>query len=79
MPISEYLLKLKNLIDALRYAGYIFTVNDHIMYILFGLGLEYDLFVMTVTSKIRKIDAYIQLVNFSHCYLPWRRGLKTVV
>lgn len=56
--MTEYLLKIKNLVDALDYAGHVVSVNDHIMHVMSGLGIDYDPFVMTVNAKMGKSDAY---------------------
>lgn len=56
--MQDYLLKVKNLVDAFGYAGHIVNVNDYTLHILSGLGSEYDLFVMIVNVKIGKSDAY---------------------
>ncbi|KAK0606776.1 hypothetical protein LWI29_004295 [Acer saccharum] len=48
--MTEYLLKKKSIIDALAYTIYIVAEDDKIMYVLNGLGAEYDSFVIHVTS-----------------------------
>ncbi|KAL5756550.1 hypothetical protein ACOSQ2_021296 [Xanthoceras sorbifolium] len=48
--MSEYLLKKKSIFDALAHTGYVVSDEDKIMYVLSGLGAEYDPFVILVTS-----------------------------
>ncbi|KAK0581378.1 hypothetical protein LWI29_013065 [Acer saccharum] len=50
LSMTEYLMKKKSIIDALSFTGYMMTEGDKIMYILNGLGPEYDPFVIPVTS-----------------------------
>ncbi|KAI9185996.1 hypothetical protein LWI28_012856 [Acer negundo] len=50
MTMTEYLLKKKSIINALAYSGYGMTEEDKIMYVLSGLGAEYDSFVIPITS-----------------------------
>ncbi|KAK0602578.1 hypothetical protein LWI29_034909 [Acer saccharum] len=52
--MTEYLIKKKSMMDALAYSGYILSENDKIMYILGGLGVEYDSFVIPITSMPNK-------------------------
>lgn len=54
LSMNEYLLKVKTLVDNLRYSGYVLGPNDHVLYILGGFGSEFDLFVMTVNAKAGK-------------------------
>lgn len=56
--MDSYLLKVKNLVDNLKYCGYVLPQKDHVMYILSGLGSEYDPLVMTVNAKAGKPDYY---------------------
>lgn len=51
-------MKIKSLINALGFARYVVSTNDHVMHILSSLGNEFDPFVMTMQSKIGKHDAY---------------------
>lgn len=46
----EYLLKMKGIIDALVSIGHI-SKNDQILLVLVGLCLEYDSFVVFITSR----------------------------
>ncbi|KAK2653260.1 hypothetical protein Ddye_013116 [Dipteronia dyeriana] len=50
MTMTKYLLKKKSIIDAMSYSGYGMTEEDKIMYVLNGLGVEYDSFVIPFTS-----------------------------
>lgn len=43
MTMSNYLLKVKNLVDILKYSGHVSASYDHVMYILSDLHSEYDL------------------------------------
>ncbi|KAL6347382.1 hypothetical protein AAG906_018497 [Vitis piasezkii] len=47
----EYLLKMKGIIDALVSIGHIVSKNDQILLVLVGLCLEYDSFVVFITSR----------------------------
>lgn len=58
LSVGEYLLKVNNLADNLKYSGYMLASNDHVLYVLFGLGIEYDPFAMTINAKAGKPDAY---------------------
>lgn len=51
MQMNEYLLKIKHLADMLGYAGHIVSVEDHIIHILSGLSIEYNVIVMIVNVK----------------------------
>ncbi|TXG51461.1 hypothetical protein EZV62_023985 [Acer yangbiense] len=48
--MTEYLMKKKSLIDALLYSGNVICEDDKIIYVLGGLGPEYDPFVIPITS-----------------------------
>ncbi|KAK2661406.1 hypothetical protein Ddye_007939 [Dipteronia dyeriana] len=48
--MTEYLTKKKNIFDALAHTGYVISEEDKIMYVLSGLGSEYDQFVIPITS-----------------------------
>ncbi|KAL5850212.1 hypothetical protein ACOSQ4_008225 [Xanthoceras sorbifolium] len=51
--MTEYLMKKKSVMDALAFTGYQRSDEDKVMYILSGLGTEYDPFVISVTSVPR--------------------------
>ncbi|TXG73048.1 hypothetical protein EZV62_001627 [Acer yangbiense] len=50
LNISEYIMKKKCVFDALSHTGYGISEEDKIMYVLSGIGPEYDPFVIPVTS-----------------------------
>ncbi|KAL5782821.1 hypothetical protein ACOSP7_007850 [Xanthoceras sorbifolium] len=50
--MSEYLMKKKSVMDALAFTGHRLSNDDKLMYILGGLGPEYDPFVISVTSVL---------------------------
>lgn len=50
--MSEYLLKLKNLIDVLSYAGHTISEENQILQILSGLGSDFNPIMMTITVKL---------------------------
>lgn len=60
--ISEYLLKIKKLIDSLNYSGCPISEGDHITCILFGLTPEYNVVVVTITTK--KGDNFVTKVGY---------------
>lgn len=49
--ITEYLLKIKKLVDCLTYSGCLLSKEDHIAYILSNLNPDYNALVLSVTSK----------------------------
>lgn len=51
LPITEYLLKIKKLVDSLSAVGAPMTVSDHIDAVLEGLPEEYNSFIVSVTSR----------------------------
>lgn len=51
MPMRDYLSKIKNCVDFLNAAGCKVTEEDHILYILTGLGPDYNPLVVTISSK----------------------------
>lgn len=51
LKVADYLLRIKKLVDALTYFGSLVSEEDHITYILSGLGLDYNALVVSVTSK----------------------------
>lgn len=52
ISMNDYLLKFKNLVDMLSYAGQCITEQNQILQILSGLGAEYDPIMMTVTAQL---------------------------
>ncbi|KAI9185666.1 hypothetical protein LWI28_009391 [Acer negundo] len=49
MTMTEYLTKKKSIFDTLAHIGYLIPEEDRIMYVLSGLGSEYDPFVIPIT------------------------------
>ena len=47
--MMEYLLKIKFIVDNLVAIGENFTEQDRILYLLAGLGVEYNSFVISIT------------------------------
>ena len=52
MPMDEYLTKMKMVADNLGTAGYLVSDEDLMLHVLAGLGPEYDLVVVNLTSRI---------------------------
>lgn len=50
MCISDYTLKLKELIDQLEYDDYAITEEDTIMYLIAGLDRKYESVVLTLLA-----------------------------
>ena len=50
--MREYLLKMKTYFDTLVSIGHQISKEDQILYILDGLGLEYDYVVLVITSRV---------------------------
>ena len=48
--MTDYLIMKKSTMDALAYSGYILSEEDKIMNIPGGVGVEYDSFVVPITS-----------------------------
>ncbi|KAL5779198.1 hypothetical protein ACOSQ2_009935 [Xanthoceras sorbifolium] len=55
MKISEYIVKIKGIINALMATGQVLTEQDLVAYVLGGLGLEFDPVVCSITSKKEEI------------------------
>lgn len=51
MSIKDYTTKVKNLVNALNAVGCTVTMQEHIVYILYGLGTEYDSIVSVISAK----------------------------
>ncbi|KAL5807575.1 hypothetical protein ACOSQ4_030308 [Xanthoceras sorbifolium] len=67
MKISEYILKIKGVADALMAAGQTMTEQDLVAYILGGLGLEFDPIICNIASKKEEItlqDAQFLLMGY---------------
>lgn len=50
--MNYYFTKIKNLVDSLEAAGKKISYGDHVMYILAGLGPEYDSSVSVITGSV---------------------------
>lgn len=51
LSLHEYFTQIKNLVDSLTAAGKKVSHEDHVMYILRGLGIEYDSTVSVLTGN----------------------------
>lgn len=71
MKVTEYLLKVKKLVDNLFSVGAPLTVADHIEAILEGLPPDYNSFVVSVTSRT---DPYIVAEISSPACCPRRKN-----
>ena len=47
-----YLLKMKGHVDALASAVHVISEDDQVLYILGGLSVEYDHFIISLTTRI---------------------------
>ncbi|KAK6119198.1 hypothetical protein DH2020_047046 [Rehmannia glutinosa] len=56
LSIREYLNKVKSCCDAIASAGERISEDNQIMHVLGGLGNEYDVVVVTVTSKLESYN-----------------------
>lgn len=52
LGLQDYFTKIKNLIDSLEAAGDKITHDNHVMYIMAGLGPEYDPTVSVITGSL---------------------------
>ena len=50
--MREYLLKMKTYFDTLASTRHQILKEDQILYILVGLGIEYNSMVSVITSKV---------------------------
>ncbi|KAL5770528.1 hypothetical protein ACOSP7_014682 [Xanthoceras sorbifolium] len=62
MSITEFVVKMKGIIDSLTATGQIITEIDLVSYILIGLGQEFDPVIATITTK--KEDITLQESQF---------------
>ena len=51
-PVSEYLLRIKSLVNALVSIGCSVSESEHIEVILKGLSTKYNAFVTSITTRI---------------------------
>ncbi|KAJ4702907.1 Retrovirus-related Pol polyprotein from transposon TNT 1-94 [Melia azedarach] len=66
MPMNEYYLKMKSLVEDLRCAGNHVTDGELILFLMEGLGSEYDPVVVNITSRPEKIplqEVYSMLIS----------------
>ncbi|KAL5851522.1 hypothetical protein ACOSQ3_006640 [Xanthoceras sorbifolium] len=63
IKVSEYIVKIKGIIDSLMAAGQIISEQDLVAYILEGLGLEFDPVIYNIASKKDEIILQVE-VNF---------------
>ncbi|KAL5860758.1 hypothetical protein ACOSQ3_002074 [Xanthoceras sorbifolium] len=67
MKVSEYIVKIKGVTDALMAAGQTITEQDLVAYILGGLGLEFHPVICNIASKKEEItlqDAQFLLMGY---------------
>lgn len=48
----EYLMRFKNVVNMLSYVGLFISEEDQILQLLNGLSIEYNLIMMTITTKL---------------------------
>lgn len=53
MNIKDYTTKVKNHVNALNVVSYIVIMLEHIVYILSGLGTEFDSIVLVIFAKTK--------------------------
>ncbi|KAK2644665.1 hypothetical protein Ddye_019860 [Dipteronia dyeriana] len=56
LSISEFVLKMKNLIESLAAAGQPLSKEELISQVLGGVDLEYDTVVVTITARQGQIS-----------------------
>ncbi|KZV28357.1 hypothetical protein F511_11183 [Dorcoceras hygrometricum] len=56
LSMKDYLGKMKHYMDVLAACGHPLSDDDQVLYILAGVGLEYDSVVVHVTSKIESLS-----------------------
>ncbi|KAF6158543.1 hypothetical protein GIB67_040057 [Kingdonia uniflora] len=56
LSISEYLLKIKGIVDQLASIGKVVDEKDLILHVLRGLGLEYTAFITSITTRSTAIS-----------------------
>lgn len=54
--MREYFTKIKGCCDVLNVSGYKITGEDHLLYIMSGLGAEYNPVMVSISSKIDPIS-----------------------
>lgn len=51
MPLKEYFMKIQQCVDALASVGKSISQDDHILYILSGLGSEFESMISVITTR----------------------------
>ena len=51
MSVEEYMLKMKNIAESLLAAGQLITDEELVLYVLGGLGQEFESVVVNLTSR----------------------------
>lgn len=74
MCISDYTLKLKELIDQLEYDDYAITEEDTIMYLIDGLDRKYESVVLTLLACMQ--NELISLYDGFSLLLSYEAGLR---
>lgn len=62
--IDEYYFKIKALVEDLRCVGNLVSEDEQMMFLIEGLGSEYDLVMVNITLKERKLplsEVYLML------------------
>lgn len=77
MSLQEFFTKIKNLIDSLDAAGKKVSDNDHVMYILAGLGQEYDP-IYCLCYNLQKCYTLITESLFFTSF-SWKSSSKTFI
>ncbi|XP_010261655.1 PREDICTED: uncharacterized protein LOC104600428 [Nelumbo nucifera] len=70
IAMAEYIQKIKGLVDSLVASSYLISDADLIQYMLGGFGLEYDLFVISIMTKLCNlsiVDVQSLLMSFEKC------------
>ena len=52
LSITDYLLKTRNIVDILALVGHKISIKDHIDAIFEGLPQDYEIFIISVDSRI---------------------------
>lgn len=56
LSMEDYIAKMKGYMDILATCGHSISEEGQILYILYGVGLEYDTVVVHVTSRVDSIS-----------------------
>ena len=52
LSITDYLLKTRNIVDILALVGHKISIKDHIDVVFEGLPQDYEIFIISVDSRI---------------------------